>query len=303
MSSYFTFDLSRMTSRTRAASPDSIQLLIQKHDSVDNELEAIDVRLDRLRALKNSICQKATQRELEATRQEVLHEKKNVVQSIQALRKRIASGSPDSSSSSSSSHASASAITRQAEESKYRHQLQKLQERLKALHPLIEQIDLEFERRYVRLLQSVYPQASKQQLAHWAQEEEDPQARLQQFYEADRKQQEQLQLHPPVSMHLEDTVHALEQRHAEIQKLNRDVLELFELFKDLSVLVDLQQESLDVIDNHIAHARDHVDRGEVELDSAADYQKKARKRRCCLLFIVLIVLGVLMLSLGLLSKL
>lgn len=68
----------------------------------------------------------------------------------------------------------------------------------------------------------------------------------------------------------------IEERHLDIMKLERQVLEIYELFRDLATLVDLQQESLDVIENRIMNAKDYTEKAEVELHEAEDYQKKAR---------------------------
>lgn len=54
------------------------------------------------------------------------------------------------------------------------------------------------------------------------------------------------------------------------------VLEIYELFRDLATLVDLQQESLDVIENRIIKAKNYTEKAEVELNEAEEYQKKAR---------------------------
>ena len=82
-----------------------------------------------------------------------------------------------------------------------------------------------------------------------------------------------------VSDNLQDTVRMIEERHDEILKLERQVREIFELFNDLAQLVDLQQESLDVISVNISNAQRKVVAAEEELVSAADYQKKARNVR------------------------
>lgn len=89
---------------------------------------------------------------------------------------------------------------------------------------------------------------------------------------------------------VEDTVLDIERRHVDILQLESSIQEIYELFKDLSVLVDLQQESLDVIQVNIEKAYMSVSKGEVDIQSAEDYQNKSRNKRCCLL---LIVLGIL----------
>jgi hypothetical protein len=49
--------------------------------------------------------------------------------------------------------------------------------------------------------------------------------------------------------------------HSQILKLEQSVNEIFELFKDLSQLVDLQQESLDVIQHKVQSSKRHAQKG------------------------------------------
>jgi t-SNARE complex subunit (syntaxin) len=49
-----------------------------------------------------------------------------------------------------------------------------------------------------------------------------------------------------ISDNVKNVVQEIEERHMDILKLERQVLEIMEMFKDLATMVDLQQESLDV---------------------------------------------------------
>lgn len=93
-----------------------------------------------------------------------------------------------------------------------------------------------------------------------------------------------------ISENLQDVVRDIEDRHLDILKLERQVLEVYELFKDLATLVDIQQESLDVIENRIGKAKDYVEKAEGQLAEAEVYQKRTRKKQCCLLILLLAVL-------------
>lgn len=97
-------------------------------------------------------------------------------------------------------------------------------------------------------------------------------------------------------------IEEIEKRHMEIKSLERDVLEISEMFKDLAVLVDQQQEGIDTIDNNIADTRDKVENAHKELQQAEEYQKKSRKKLCCLTFIVLIVIAVIVTVVFVLKK-
>jgi t-SNARE complex subunit (syntaxin) len=87
----------------------------------------------------------------------------------------------------------------------------------------------------------------------------------------------QSRLLSPGLVDLEQTVDALEQRHIEIRRLEREVRLIADLFKDMATLVDLQQESLDVIEKHISETKKKTEEGEVEVQQAEGWMSKSRK--------------------------
>ena len=93
---------------------------------------------------------------------------------------------------------------------------------------------------------------------------------------------------------LKSIVSNIEERHTIISKIERDVLEIRDLFVDLATLIDLQAESLIKIEDNIDSAKNNVEKGAVAIDAAADYQKKHRKMMCCCMFTLLIVLLVIL---------
>lgn len=97
-----------------------------------------------------------------------------------------------------------------------------------------------------------------------------------------------------VSDNLRDAINSIETRHIEIIKLEHQVLEIYELFRDLAVLVDLQSESLDIIAEHIEQTDAYTKKAEKNLHEAEDYQKKARSKQCCCIMVLLIVLVVVL---------
>jgi t-SNARE complex subunit (syntaxin) len=76
--------------------------------------------------------------------------------------------------------------------------------------------------------------------------------------------------------------------------LEKQVLEIASMFKDLSVMVDQQSESLDVIEDRIVRSRHWVERGQVDVQQAERYQSKARSRQCCCLVVVLVIAVVIL---------
>jgi len=92
---------------------------------------------------------------------------------------------------------------------------------------------------------------------------------------------------------IEYDVAELERRQVEILQIERDVQEVGELYKDLHLIVHEQQEHIDTIDASIVQAKERTEAGHQELLGAEEYQKKARKKQCCLLFLVLAIVGVI----------
>lgn len=97
-----------------------------------------------------------------------------------------------------------------------------------------------------------------------------------------------------VSESLEDAILELSERQNEIFKLEAKVTEIYELMKDLALLVDMQGEQIDIIEAHIMSAKNYTERGEVNLKQAEEYQDGARKKQCIILLIVVVILGAIL---------
>jgi t-SNARE complex subunit (syntaxin) len=90
--------------------------------------------------------------------------------------------------------------------------------------------------------------------------------------------------HPPTPPLTE-----LRARNQELLMLQRNVEALYEMFKDLYSLIEMQGESINVIEQRVARSLDYVQRGEAELKKAKEHQKKAGKLKCILLLIFLVI--------------
>jgi len=86
------------------------------------------------------------------------------------------------------------------------------------------------------------------------------------------------------------------EREQEIRGIERGITELNDIFRDLGMMITEQGEHLDVIDANVSNVvRDQKD-AEMELRSAARYQRGARNRACCLLLILAVVMTVVLLA-------
>ena len=86
------------------------------------------------------------------------------------------------------------------------------------------------------------------------------------------------------------------EREGEIRQIEQSVGELNELFRDVAHIVREQGDVLDTIDANVENTVTDTRGADVELRSAARYQKSARSKACCLLLILAIVLIVVVLA-------
>lgn len=70
------------------------------------------------------------------------------------------------------------------------------------------------------------------------------------------------------------------------------------MFQDLAALVQQQSDMLDSIENNVEQATTYVKKGNANLRTAIELQKKTRKCYCCLLCIVIAIVIALIAGLG-----
>eukprot|EP01091_Cochliopodium_minus_P002369 TRINITY_DN12230_c0_g1_i1.p1 TRINITY_DN12230_c0_g1~~TRINITY_DN12230_c0_g1_i1.p1 ORF type:complete len:283 (-),score=93.00 TRINITY_DN12230_c0_g1_i1:97-945(-) len=84
----------------------------------------------------------------------------------------------------------------------------------------------------------------------------------------------------------------IKERHQGIKEIETKVVELNEMFRDLSIIVDEQGVEIDNIEAHISNAEHYVSQGVEEVASAEKKQRSARTKLCCIALIIVIVIGV-----------
>ena len=94
---------------------------------------------------------------------------------------------------------------------------------------------------------------------------------------------------------LQNAVRDLEERHAEIGKLEKSIMEVHKLIEELAGLVKLQGEMIDDICENIAASKSNVNDAEENIIKAKENMISARKKRCYILLIVLAIAGILFL--------
>ncbi|EDO01502.1 hypothetical protein SS1G_03977 [Sclerotinia sclerotiorum 1980 UF-70] len=109
-----------------------------------------------------------------------------------------------------------------------------------------------------------------------------------------QQSQEQLRLASQDEVDFQDSL--IVEREAEIRNIEQGVTELNELFRDVAHIVNEQGETLDTIANNVENVHSDTRGADLELRSAARYQKNARSKACCLLLILAIILTIIILA-------
>lgn len=94
---------------------------------------------------------------------------------------------------------------------------------------------------------------------------------------------------------LQNAVRDLEERHKDIKKLEKSILQVHTMIIELSKLVQLQGEMIDNIELNIQKAKDYVMKGEKNIGKAKKNMESARKKKCIILIIIIGILVVILL--------
>ncbi|CAH9063552.1 unnamed protein product [Cuscuta europaea] len=92
------------------------------------------------------------------------------------------------------------------------------------------------------------------------------------------------------------TVGEIQERHAAVKEVERNLKELHQVFLDMAVLVESQGEQLDDIESHVNRANSFVRGGTQNLQVARKHQKSTRKWTCIGIIILLAVILIIVLS-------
>jgi syntaxin 1B/2/3 len=91
-----------------------------------------------------------------------------------------------------------------------------------------------------------------------------------------------------------DTIKEIQERHDAVKEIERNLIELNQIFMDMATLVEAQGEQLNDIEQHVNKASSFVERGTHQLKIAKDHQRNTRKCVCIgialMIILILIVL-------------
>lgn len=86
-----------------------------------------------------------------------------------------------------------------------------------------------------------------------------------------------------------DTISEIQERHDAVKEIEKNLLELHQIFLDMAALVEAQGQQLNDIESHVLHASSFVRRGTEQLQEAREYQKSSRKCTVIAIFLIIVV--------------
>ncbi|KAL8234337.1 hypothetical protein R6Q59_020437 [Mikania micrantha] len=87
-----------------------------------------------------------------------------------------------------------------------------------------------------------------------------------------------------------DTISEIQERHDAVKDIEKNLIELHQIFLDMAALVEAQGQQLNDIESHVAHASSFVHRGTEQLVEARELQKSSRKCTCIAIALVLVLI-------------
>jgi syntaxin 1B/2/3 len=91
-----------------------------------------------------------------------------------------------------------------------------------------------------------------------------------------------------------NSVRDIEEKFQDILLLKKNVEIISTLFQEMTRIVEEQNEALDLIEEQTKVARDKLEDGNKELDTAKEYKDKERTNKCCFFMWIMMALGAIL---------
>ncbi|AAC13912.1 T1F9.22 [Arabidopsis thaliana] len=91
-----------------------------------------------------------------------------------------------------------------------------------------------------------------------------------------------------------DTISEIQERHDAVKEIEKNLIELHQVFLDMAALVESQGQQLNDIESHVSKASSFVRRGTDQLQDAREYQKSSRKWTCYAILLFIVVFALLL---------
>ncbi|KAK9051976.1 hypothetical protein SSX86_028604 [Deinandra increscens subsp. villosa] len=91
-----------------------------------------------------------------------------------------------------------------------------------------------------------------------------------------------------------DAISEMQERHDSVKEIEKNLMELHQIFLDMAALVEAQGQQLNDIESHVGHASSFVHRGTEQLVEARELQKSSRKFTVIAIFLIIILIIVIL---------
>ena len=88
---------------------------------------------------------------------------------------------------------------------------------------------------------------------------------------------------------MSNSINDMREKVAEINELQKNVMNLFKLIEELQSIIQSQNELLDSIENNMKQVNDYLVDGVASLDKAKEEYMSAQEKFCCIFFIMLVI--------------
>ncbi|KAK8664776.1 hypothetical protein V6N13_084552 [Hibiscus sabdariffa] len=94
-----------------------------------------------------------------------------------------------------------------------------------------------------------------------------------------------------------DTISEIQERHDAVKEIEKNLIELHQIFLDMAALVESQGQQLNDIERNVAQASSFVRRGTEQLEEAREEQKSSRKWMCMAIMAAIVLVIIILLPL------
>ncbi|KAE8673505.1 SYP124 protein [Hibiscus syriacus] len=94
-----------------------------------------------------------------------------------------------------------------------------------------------------------------------------------------------------------DTISEIQERHDAVKEIEKNLIELHQIFLDMAALVEAQGQQLNDIESNVAKASSFVRRGTEQLVEAREEQKSSRKWMCMAIIAAIVLIIVILIPL------
>ncbi|KAK9764599.1 hypothetical protein K7432_007760 [Basidiobolus ranarum] len=147
-------------------------------------------------------------------------------------------------------------------------------------------VEIEYKERYKQMLERQYrivnPTATEEEIQQVLDSDEGGQIFAQGVLNSSRGEAKRV-------------MKSVQDRHEDIVKIEKNIIELANLFQEMQLLVEAQDEQLQTVEQQMNNTVGHTTNANTQIDTAINHAKSARKKRWCILFAVIILIIVIVL--------